>query len=51
VNAWVTQHSLPTEYGLLGLTRFEPWSALDSVAIGKLIGFQLSFEDDIGPTL
>lgn len=45
VNAYVAANpTLPPEYGALGLTRFEPWTALDSVAVGKLIAFGLSFD-------
>ena len=51
VNAWVAEHALPSEYGLLGLTKLEPWQPVDTVVIGKLLAFLLSFEDDIGPTL
>jgi len=51
VNAWIASHPLPNEYRLLGLTKIEPWTALDTVAISKLIAFQLSFDDDITPTL
>jgi penicillin G amidase len=47
VNAWVADHPLPPEYGALSLTRFRPWTALDSVAVGKLQAFGLSFELDI----
>ena len=47
VNAWVADHPLPPEYGALRLTRFRPWTALDSVAIGKLQAFALSFDLDI----
>jgi penicillin G amidase len=51
VNAWVARHQLPADYGRLLLTRFEPWTPLDSVAIGKLIAFQLSFDFDTDLTL
>jgi penicillin amidase len=51
VNAWVSAHPLPPEYGALELTAFTPWSPLDSVAVGKLITFQQSFEDDTVATL
>ena len=44
VNAWAGSHPLPPEYAALELTRFEPWTALDSVAVGKLIAFGLSFD-------
>ena len=51
VNAWVARHPLPVEYGLLGLTQFQPWTALDSTVIAKGLAFQLSFDLDIAPTL
>jgi penicillin amidase len=51
VNAWVADHPLPPEYGALELTRFRPWTALDSVAVGKLQAFGLSFDLDIEPTI
>ncbi|WP_158227142.1 penicillin acylase family protein [Mangrovitalea sediminis] len=45
VNAYVSQLSqLPPEYGALGLTQFEPWTPLDSIVVGKLIAFGLSFD-------
>jgi penicillin G amidase len=48
VNAWVAaQAQLPPEYGALRLTRVRPWTALDSVAVGKLQAFGLSFDLDI----
>ena len=51
VNAWVASHPLPPEYAALHLTKFEPWTPLDSVAVGKLIAFGLSFDiDDISRT-
>jgi len=53
VNAYVDQLSkLPPEYGALGLTRFAPWSAVDSIVVGKLIAFGLSFDlGDIDNTI
>ena len=39
VNACVAAHPLPPEYGGLELTHFEPWTALDSVTVAKLIAF------------
>jgi penicillin amidase len=52
VNAWVASHPLPPEYAALHLTRFRPWTALDSVAVGKLLAFGLSFDlSDIDLTL
>jgi penicillin amidase len=44
VNAWVASHPLPPEYGALELTKFTPWTALDSAAITKLLAFGLSFD-------
>src|SRR6266545_7026581 len=44
VNAWVTTHPLPSEYGALELTTFTPWTALDSAAVTKLLAFGLSFD-------
>lgn len=43
VNAWVRTHPLPPEYRALELTRFEPWTALDSLTVAKSIAFSLSF--------
>jgi penicillin amidase len=52
VNAWVADHPLPPEYGALELTGFRPWTPLDSVAVGKLQAFGLSFDlDDIDRTV
>src|SRR5438132_997689 len=51
VNAWVAAHALPPEYGALGLTRFAPWTPADSLVIGKLISFSLSFELDVDATV
>jgi penicillin amidase len=51
VNAYVASHPLPSEYAALEITRFEPWTPLDSVAIGKLFSFFLSFDLDIERTL
>lgn len=44
VNAWLASNPLPPEYTPLELTSAEPWSPVDSIAIGKLIAFQLSFD-------
>lgn len=51
VNAWASTHPLPVEYGALELTAFAPWTPLDSVAVGKLIAWQQSFDDDTVATL
>jgi len=50
VNAWVARHPLPLEYLGLEITTFEPWTPVDSVVIGKVIAFGLSFDLDIGLT-
>ncbi len=47
VNAYVAAHPLPPEYGPLELTSFEPWTAIDSLAIAKLIEFGSSFDLDV----
>jgi penicillin amidase len=51
VNAWVAANPLPAQYAALKIAKFEPWTALDSAVIGKALGFQLSFDLDIDPTL
>lgn len=50
VNAWVAAHPLPLEYLALEVTTFDPWTPVDSVVIGKVIAFGLSFDLDIGLT-
>ena len=48
VNAWLQDPGtkLPAEYQGLELTKasISPWTAVDSVAIGKVLAFQLSFD-------
>jgi penicillin amidase len=44
VNTWLANNPLPPEYGPLELTAAGSWSPLDSLAIGKLLAFQLSFD-------
>ncbi|MBZ5520878.1 MAG: penicillin acylase family protein [Acidobacteriia bacterium] len=51
INAWVSSHPLPPEYGALELTSFTPWTPTDSLAVVKLIGFGLSFDIDIQATI
>ena len=43
VNAWLSTHKdrLPPEFLLIGETP-EPWTPVDSLVIGKLLGLQLS---------
>ncbi len=51
VNAYLTAHpGLPPEYQLLEITQIPAWTPLDSVAVGKLIAFGLSFDLDINTT-
>jgi penicillin amidase len=51
VNAWLAANPLPPEYSALELTRADAWTDVDSVVIGKLIAFGLSFDLDIDPTI
>ena len=51
VNAAARTLPLPPEYAALELTSFEPWTPLDSVALGKLLAFGLSFDLDIDRTI
>lgn len=51
VNAWLANHPLPIEYGALELTSADPWTPVDSVVIGKLLAYQLSFDLEIDYTL
>jgi penicillin amidase len=51
INAWVAGHQLPPEYAALHLTRFRPWTSLDSVTVAKLIAFGLSFDLDLDRTV
>ena len=41
---------LPPEYGALKLTRVAPWTPVDTIVIGKLVAFQLSFDLDADTT-
>jgi penicillin G amidase len=53
VNAWLAANPLPSEYTALELTKANvpPWTALDSMAIIKLLAFGLSFDtSDISNT-
>ncbi|HSP34217.1 MAG TPA: penicillin acylase family protein, partial [Thermoanaerobaculia bacterium] len=52
VNAYISAHpSLPPEYALLQITQVPPWTNIDSLAVGKLIAFGLSFDSDISATV
>ncbi|HSF47569.1 MAG TPA: penicillin acylase family protein, partial [Burkholderiales bacterium] len=46
VNAFIQSHPLPPEYARLELSRLDPWSPVDSLAIIKAEAFGLSFDDD-----
>jgi penicillin amidase len=50
VNAYVHRHPLPPEYAALELSSFAGWTPVDSVVVGKLLAFQLSFDLDIDNT-
>ncbi len=47
VNTFLANNPLPPEYSVLELTRAQPWSAVDSLVIGKLLAFQLSFDSSV----
>ena len=53
VNAYIDQNPLPSEYTALELTKAQvpDWTALDTVAVAKLLAFGLSFDlDDLANT-
>ena len=47
VNHFLRTNPLPPEYGALELTTAEAWTPVDSLAIGKLLAFQLSFDQSL----
>ncbi len=47
VNSFIAAGQLPPEYGVLELESVEPWSPVDSLVIGKLLAFQLSFDSGV----
>ena len=51
VNAWLRTNPVPLEHQALELSSADPWSPVDSVAIGKLLAFQLSFDLEIDYTI
>lgn len=51
VNAWLAANQLPPEYVPLELSSIPLWTPADSIVIGKLISFSLSFDVDIDQTL
>ena len=50
VNHCIDTVPLPPEYGLLELTQVRPWTAVDSLKIGKAISASLSLDIDTGLT-
>ncbi|MEM7054778.1 MAG: penicillin acylase family protein, partial [Pseudomonadota bacterium] len=48
VNHYLNNNPLPPEYSALEITQAEPWLPVDSLVIGKLLAFQLSFDLEIG---
>ena len=48
VNFYLENNALPPEYAALELSLAEPWSEVDSLVIGKLLAFQLSFDSSLG---
>src|SRR6056297_311145 len=52
VNTWLRNNPLPPEYGAIELSAAEPWTPVDTLAIGKLLAFQLSFDSsDVDNTI
>jgi penicillin amidase len=51
INAWVKRNPLPPQYAAVEITKFEPWSPVDSVVVGKALAFSLSFDIDVDPTI
>jgi penicillin amidase len=51
VNAWLQLDNRPPEYGALGLSSIAPWTPVDSIVVGKLLAFLLSFDLDIARTV
>ena len=47
VNYYLANDPLPPEYGALELSMAEPWSPVDSLVVGKLLAFQLSFDQSL----
>jgi penicillin G amidase len=47
VNTFIAAGQLPPEYGALELESVEPWSPVDSLILGKLLAFQLSFDSGV----
>jgi penicillin amidase len=47
VNAWLRSNPVPLEHTALELTSADRWTPVDSLSIGKLLAFQLSFDLEI----
>ena len=47
VNHFLQNNPLPPEYGALELSVVDAWTPVDSLAIGKLLAFQLSFDQSL----
>ena len=47
VNHFLQTNPLPPEYGALELSSAQAWTPVDSLAIGKLLAFQLSFDQSL----
>ena len=47
VNHFLDTQTLPIEYGALELNLADRWSPVDSLVIGKLLAFQLSFDQSL----
>lgn len=48
VNAWLAANPLPPEYAQLELTTARPWTAVDTLTIGRAIAASLSLDIDAG---
>ncbi len=44
VNHYLANHPLPPEYAALEITQVPPWTAVDSLTLGKGLAFGLSFD-------
>ncbi len=51
VNARLESLTLPPEYAPLEITQVAPWTIVDSIVVGKILAFQLSFDLDLDPTI
>ncbi|MEO8460432.1 MAG: penicillin acylase family protein [Dokdonella sp.] len=51
VNFWLATNPLPPEYGALDVTHAKAWEPVDSIAVGKGLAFQLSFDLDTDATI